>query len=60
MVSYIITQGASKEAGAAYREMAESEAHKNPLAWSKPEFSLVPYGRAKPLSEGSANVSRTN
>ncbi|RPA99599.1 hypothetical protein L873DRAFT_1827962 [Choiromyces venosus 120613-1] len=40
--------GASKEAIAAYRQMADCEAHRNPLAWSKQGFSLVPYGRAKP------------
>ncbi|PUU84199.1 class I glutamine amidotransferase-like protein [Tuber borchii] len=50
--------GASKEVGAVYREMTDSEAHKNPLAWSKPEFSLVPYdavllpgGHDKPIRQ---------
>ncbi|KAG0131496.1 class I glutamine amidotransferase-like protein [Tuber indicum] len=46
--------GASKAAAAAYREMVESEAHKNPLAWSMQGFSLVPYGTAKPPSEEDA------
>ncbi|PWW75925.1 class I glutamine amidotransferase-like protein [Tuber magnatum] len=50
--------GASKGATAAYREMADSEAHRNPLAWSAQGFSLVPYdavllpgGHDKPIRQ---------